>query len=104
MNLLKHLEGTGVVQLLQEPSQNGKTRHFSSRANAVFEQAIFDSQLNAYDKRDVATAYLDFLQETAASVTQVKAAKSKILSSAVMQNAPIAGAASGNGALMSNQT
>ncbi len=68
-NLLKHLEGLGVVQLLQEPSQSGKARHFSSRATAVFEQAIYDSQLSAYDKRDVANAFLDFMRETASSVS-----------------------------------
>ena len=55
-----------------------KDKMFATRVTAVFERAVFDSDLGSMDKRDMALAYLDYLQECAASVTQIKTVKSRL--------------------------
>ena len=68
-NLLKHLEGAGLIQPIQESGQNSKVRHFTSRVTEVFERALFESQLTQFEKKDIGTAYIDYLQEMAVNVT-----------------------------------
>lgn len=76
---MKHLEGLGFIQPIQEPAdKNGKVRHFTSRASVVFDTALFKSDLCAADKSDVAQAYLDYLRESASNVAQIKSVQSKL--------------------------
>lgn len=46
---------------------------FTTRTTGVFERALFDSELNMSDKRDIAFAYLDYMRESASNVGQIKA-------------------------------
>lgn len=88
INFLKHLEGLGLVQPAQEVGQGSKLRHFTTRATAVFERALFDSELGAADKKDVALAYLDYMRETAGNVAQIKAVEAKIIDAKLLEAIP----------------
>ena len=48
-------------------------RQFSSHVKAVFEKAIFESELTAIEKRDMGIAFVDFMSEGASNVAQIKA-------------------------------
>ena len=65
-----------------------KDKMFATRVTAVFERAVFDSDLGSADKRDMALAYLDYLQECAASVTQIKTVKSRLRESGLLKGPP----------------
>lgn len=93
-NFVKHLEGTGQIQPVQESSgQNGKVRRFSSQVNAVFEKAIFESELTAQEKREVAVAFLDFMSESASNVAQIKAVQARLREASILEVSTSAGAA-----------
>lgn len=70
VNLLKHLEGLGLIQ---SDLHQGKVKTFTSRVTEAFEQALFESELTAIDKREIGVAYVDYMREVASSVSQVKA-------------------------------
>lgn len=65
LNLLKHLEGLG--QLPSTPKAAG------SRVISTYERAIFNSQLSQSDRQEIATSYLEYIQENALLVSQIKA-------------------------------
>lgn len=70
LNLLRHLEGLG--QLPSSPKAAG------SRVISTFERALFQSDLQPAEKSAVATSFLDYVQENALSVAQIKAAEAKL--------------------------
>lgn len=82
VNLLKHLEGLDIVQAL--PNNGAKARGFTSRVTTVFERALFESELTAYEKKDVAEAYLDYLREHASNVAQLKSVQSRLRSANII--------------------
>ena len=71
----------------------GKPRTFTSKVADVFERALFESDLTAYDKRDIGVAYMDYIREMASNVSQVKAVQSKLRDANVLQTLPLTGAA-----------
>ena len=85
-NFLKYLEGTGQIQPIQESNiQHGKVRRFSSHVKAVFEKAIFDSELTALEKREMGVAFLDFMSENESNVTQIKAVQTRLREANILQ-------------------
>ena len=78
VNLLKHLEGLGLIQGEERFAQSGKQRTFVSRVTKVFEKALFESDLIALDKKEVGIAYVDYIREVATDVAQVKAVQTKL--------------------------
>ena len=78
INLLKHLEGLGLIQGEERFAQSGKQRTFVSRVTKVFEKALFESDLIALDKKEVGIAYVDYIREVATDVAQVKAVQTKL--------------------------
>lgn len=85
-NFLKHLEGTGQIQQIQESNgQHGKVRRFSSQVKAVFEKAIFESLLTTAEKREMGVAFLDFMNESANNVAQVKEVQARLRKANILQ-------------------
>ena len=39
-----------------------------------YEKAIFESELNSFDKKEVAISYMEYLKENASSIGQIKTA------------------------------
>ena len=66
--------------------QHGKVRQFNSNVKAVFEKAIFDSQLTAAEKRDMGIAFLDFMSESSSNVSQIKAVQARLREANILQN------------------
>ena len=97
VNLLKHLEGLGMISGGQaETGNQGKVRNnYSSRVTEVFERALFDSELSTADKKEVGLAYIDYMKEICGNVGQIKAVQSKLREANILQSAVQAGAASG---------
>ena len=88
-NLLKHLEGLGYFQGEDRFAQNGKQRTYTSRVTKVYEKALFESELNAQDKRDVGAAYVDYIREVATDVAQVKAVQTKLRDANILTSLPL---------------
>lgn len=70
LNLLKHLEGLG--QLPSSPKSAG------SRVISCFERALFASDLQSAERRSIALSYLEYIQENAYSVSQIRAAEDRL--------------------------
>ena len=85
LNLLKHLEGLGLVQ--HWPAQQGKQRALASRVTDVYERALFESELTASDKREIGTGYLDYVREIATNVSQVRSVQAKLRDANILQTA-----------------
>ena len=74
-------------------AQSGKQRVFVSRVTKVYEKALFESDLTAYDKRDIGIAYVDYIRELATEVAQVKAVQTKLRDANILSSLPMAAAA-----------
>ena len=95
VNLLKHLEGLGLIQGEERFAQSGKQRTFVSRVTKVFERALFESDLIALDKKDVGIAYVDYIREVATDVAQVKAVQTKLRDVNILNILPMNAATNG---------
>jgi len=78
INLLKHLEGLGLVQVWPAQQSGNRQRAFASRVTDVYERALFESDLMLNDKREIGGAYMDYIREVASSVSQVKAVQTRL--------------------------
>ena len=60
-------------------------RRFSSHVKAVFEKAIFESLLTTTEKREMGVAFLDFMNENASNVAQVKEVQARLRKANILQ-------------------
>jgi len=85
INLLKHLEGLGILSQHEQAQNQGKKQEKTQKVCICYEKAIFESDLTSFDKKDIAVSYLEYLKENATTIGQIKTAQTKLRDSGVLE-------------------
>lgn len=79
------MEGLGVLHQNEMAQNQGKKTSSTNKVSVCYEKAIFESDLTALEKKDVAISYLEYLKENATTISQIKSAQTKMRDTGVLE-------------------
>ena len=85
VNLLKHLEGLGILEQIEMQQNHGKKTTSPNKVIMLYENAIFSSDMIKQDKKEVAASYMEYLKESCTSIGQIKSAYNRLRDNEILE-------------------